>query len=48
MWLMRVFGDIREVKAQSLSKTSELDLALMLQAELEGLLGNYDRPPIAH
>ena len=45
---MRVLGDIREVKTQSLAKTSEFDLALMFQAELEGLLCNllYHRKSI--
>ena len=40
MWQVRVFGDICEVKTQSLAETSEFYLALMLRAELEGLLCN--------
>ena len=40
MGLVCVLGDIREVQAESLAKATELDLALMLQAELESLLGD--------
>lgn len=40
MGLVRVFADIRKVKSQSLTQTTEFDLALVFQAELERLLGN--------
>lgn len=40
MLLMGVFGDIGEMKAQGFAETTELDLALVLEAEFECLLGD--------
>lgn len=40
MLLVRVFGDIGEMEAESLAKTTELDFTLMFETEFEGLLGN--------
>ena len=36
--LVRVLRDIGQVKTEGLAEATELDLALVLQAELEGLL----------
>lgn len=36
--LVRVFGDVGEVKTEGFAETAELDFALVLQAESEGLL----------
>lgn len=36
--LVRVLCDVGEVKAQSLTKTSKFDLALMIETKLESLL----------
>ena len=38
--LVGILGYVAEVKTKGLTKTTELDLALMLQAEAECLLGN--------
>ena len=36
--LVRILRDIGQVKTEGLAQATELDLALVLQAELEGLL----------
>ena len=38
--LVRILRDIGQVKTEGLAQATELDLALVLQAELEGLLRN--------
>ena len=40
VWVVRVLCYVGKVQAESLAKATELDLALMLQAELEGLLSD--------
>ena len=40
MLLVRVLGDIGEVKAEGFAETTEFDLALVLETELERLLGD--------
>ena len=40
MSLVGVFGDVGKVQAERFAKTAELDLTLVLQAELESLLRN--------
>lgn len=40
MLLVGVFCNIREVKSEGFAQTTELDFPLVLQAELEGLLGD--------
>ena len=38
--LVRILRNICQVKTEGLAEATELDLALVLQAELEGLLRN--------
>ena len=40
VWVVRVLCYVGKVQAESLAETAKLDFALVLQAELEGLLGN--------
>ena len=45
VWVVRVLCYVGKVQAESLAETAELGLALVLQAELDGLLGDllYER-----
>lgn len=40
MGLVRVLGDVGEMKAEGLAEPAEFDLSLMLKAELERLVNN--------
>jgi hypothetical protein len=40
MLLVGVFGDVGKMETQGFAETAELDLALVLEAELECLLGD--------
>jgi len=39
MLLMRIFGNIGKVQAESFAQTTELDFTLVLEAKFECLLG---------
>jgi len=40
MWLVGIFGNIRQMKPKSFAKASEFNFSLMLEAEFECLLCN--------
>ena len=43
VWLMGILGDVGQMQTKRLAQTPKFNLTLVLQTELEGLLGDLDR-----